>query len=74
MNDSKIIIIGAGPAGLTAAYSLAVKYGKKCIVLEKSPNIGGLCETVEHHGYRMDIGPHRFFTKNKNTRVRDDFS
>ena len=64
MNDSKIIIIGGGPAGLSAAYSLAVKHGRKCLVLEKSPHIGGLCETVEHNGYRMDIGPHRFFTKN----------
>ena len=62
--DKKIIIIGAGPAGLAAAYELSVRNGKKCVILEKSPHIGGLCETVEHHGYRMDIGPHRFFTKN----------
>lgn len=68
-DESRIVIIGAGPAGLAAAYSLSVKYGKKCLVLEKSPHIGGLCETVEHHGYRMDIGPHRFFTKN--SRVAD---
>lgn len=50
---------------MAAAYLLAVKHGRKCIVLEKSPHIGGLCKTVEYHGYRMDIGPHRFFTKNK---------
>jgi len=77
--NHKILIIGAGPAGLSAAYALSVKNGKKCLVLEKSPHIGGLCETVEHHGYRMDIGPHRFFTKNSrvaelwNEVIGDDF-
>lgn len=63
-NNKKVLIIGAGPAGLATAYSLSVKHGIKCVIFEKSPNIGGLCETVEHHGYHMDIGPHRFFTKN----------
>jgi len=49
-----VLIIGAGPAGLATAYSLSVKHGIKCIIFEKSPNIGGLCETVEHNGYHMD--------------------
>lgn len=65
-NESQIVIIGAGPAGLAAAYKLAVENGKQCVILEKSSSIGGLCETVKYHGYRMDIGPHRFFTKNQN--------
>ena len=57
------IIIGAGPAGLTAAYELVTKTDIKPIVLEKSNDIGGLAKTVVHNGNRMDIGGHRFFSK-----------
>jgi protoporphyrinogen oxidase len=57
------IIIGAGPAGLTAAYELLDKTAIKPIVLEASGEIGGLCRTVIHRGNRLDIGGHRFFTK-----------
>lgn len=54
------IIIGAGPAGLSAAYELS-KYDKKIIVLEKKNQVGGLAETKIFGKYRYDIGPHRFF-------------
>ncbi len=58
------IIIGAGPAGLTAAYELS-KTNKKVLVLEKKNQVGGLAETKVFGDYRYDIGPHRFFTKNE---------
>jgi len=56
------VIIGAGPAGLTAALELS-KSGVPCIVLESSAVPGGLAKTDEYKGYRFDIGGHRFFTK-----------
>ena len=59
-----LVIIGAGPAGLTAAYELA-NADKKVIILEKKSQVGGLAETKVYGKYRYDIGPHRFFTKNK---------
>ena len=59
----KAIIIGAGPAGLTAAYELLTRSGIQPIVLEKSEDIGGLSKTVEYKGNRIDIGGHRFFSK-----------
>jgi protoporphyrinogen oxidase len=58
------VIIGAGPAGLTAAYELG-RHGKTCIVLERDSSVGGLARTEEYKGYRFDIGGHRFFTKVK---------
>lgn len=60
--SGSIIIIGAGPAGLTAAYAL-VRRGATVVVLEKDRQVGGLARTVEYKGYRFDIGGHRFFTK-----------
>ena len=61
---SKIaIIIGAGPAGLTAAYELITKTDIKPIVIERTNDIGGISKTVVHNGNRMDIGGHRFFSK-----------
>ena len=59
-----LVIIGAGPAGLTAAYELS-ESNKKVIVIEKKIQVGGLAETKVFGEYRYDIGPHRFFTKNK---------
>ena len=59
-----LIIIGAGPAGLTAAYEL-LDSDKEVLVLEKKRRVGGLAETKVYGDYRYDIGPHRFFTKNK---------
>jgi protoporphyrinogen oxidase len=57
------IIIGAGPAGLTAAYELLKKTDIKPIILEKSGDIGGISKTINYKGNRMDIGGHRFFSK-----------
>src|SRR3954471_1406629 len=57
------LIIGAGPAGLTAAYELLRRTDIKPIVLEKTDAIGGLSRTVNHNGNRMDMGGHRFFSK-----------
>jgi protoporphyrinogen oxidase len=59
----KAIIIGAGPAGLTAAYELLQKTDIVPIILEKSDAIGGISKTVNYKGNRMDIGGHRFFSK-----------
>ncbi len=58
------IIIGAGPAGLTAAYKLLKETNIKPIIYEESNVIGGISQTFEYKGNRMDIGGHRFFTKN----------
>ena len=58
------IIIGAGPAGLTAAYELC-KAGVQSVVLEKGMMVGGLARTIDYKGYLFDIGGHRFFTKVK---------
>src|SRR5438445_607083 len=57
------IIIGAGPAGLTAALELLRRTGIRPIVLEASDEIGGISRTIRYKGYRMDIGGHRFFSK-----------
>jgi protoporphyrinogen oxidase len=59
------VVIGGGPAGLTAGYLLA-KEGKRVIVLEADEQVGGLAKTVvDPDGYRFDLGGHRFFTKSK---------
>ena len=60
--EPQVVIIGAGPAGLTAAYELA-KRGVTCTVLEADDVVGGISRTVERDGWRFDIGGHRFFTK-----------
>lgn len=59
------IIIGAGPAGLTASYELLKQTDIHPIVIEESDEIGGISRTVNHNGNRMDIGGHRFFSKDK---------
>lgn len=61
--QGKAIVIGAGPAGLTAAYELLSRTDIVPIVLEMSENMGGISKTVEYKGNRIDIGGHRFFSK-----------
>jgi protoporphyrinogen oxidase len=58
-----VIIIGAGPAGLTAAYEFLTRTNLIPIILEKSDEIGGISRTTKYKGNRMDMGPHRFFSK-----------
>lgn len=60
-----VVIIGAGPAGLTAAYELLKSGGYNVTVLEASDRIGGISQTVRYNGNRMDIGGHRFFSKDE---------
>ena len=59
-----VVIIGAGPAGLTAAYELG-RHGVVSTVLEADSVVGGISRTVQRDGWRFDIGGHRFFTKVK---------
>ena len=62
--DDDDVVIGAGPAGLTAAYQLG-KSSVPTTVLEADDIVGGISRTVERDGWRFDIGGHRFFTKVK---------
>ena len=76
--DKRIVVIGAGPAGLTAAHDLA-KLGIRPIVLEKYDKVGGLARTETYKGFHFDLGGHRFFTKVKEVELfwhdvlKDDF-
>ena len=63
-SEHNVVIIGAGPAGLTAAYELT-KAGIASTILEGTDQVGGISRTVERDGWRFDIGGHRFFTKVK---------
>jgi protoporphyrinogen oxidase len=65
MSDKTAIIIGAGPAGLTAAYKLLCDTDIHPVILEETEFIGGISRTAEYHGNRMDLGGHRFFSKNE---------
>ena len=61
--DAEVFVIGAGPAGLTAAYCLT-KAARSVIVIERDPvYVGGISRTVEYNGFLFDIGGHRFFSK-----------
>ena len=62
IDPGPVVVIGAGPAGLTAAYQLG-KTGHTCTILEADEVVGGISRTVVADGYRFDIGGHRFFTK-----------
>ncbi len=69
MKNKTVLIIGAGPAGLTAAYELLKNTDIKPIIYEMSSDIGGISKTISYKGNRIDIGGHRFFSKSK--RVMD---
>jgi len=56
------VVVGAGPAGLTAAYELS-RLGRRALVFESDDIVGGISRTDEYEGYRYDIGGHRFYTK-----------
>jgi len=60
--EAPVVIVGAGPGGLTAAYQLT-KLGEHPVVLESDPVVGGISRTVVRDGWRFDLGGHRFFTK-----------
>jgi protoporphyrinogen oxidase/putative flippase GtrA len=62
--DLPVYILGAGPAGLAAAYSLT-KQGKSVVVVERDSQVGGLAKSINYKGFILDYGPHRFFTKDK---------
>src|SRR5438132_12139780 len=65
MNETKVAILGAGPAGLTAAYLLGKK-GVPATVFERDPRyVGGISRTENYKGFHFDIGGHRFFSKSK---------
>ncbi len=76
--DRQVVVIGAGPSGLTAAYELS-RQGVSTIVIEKEHLVGGLARTEEFRGFLFDMGGHRFFTKNKKVNwfwrdiLKDDF-
>lgn len=69
MSKAKVVIAGAGPAGLTAAQELIARSNMDVQVYEATDTIGGISQTVKHNGNRIDIGGHRFFSKNE--RVMD---
>ena len=62
MESKSFVIIGAGPAGLSAAYELT-RHGVAPLVLEKDAIVGGIARTETYKGYHFDMGGHRFFTK-----------
>jgi len=77
--EEKTIIIGAGPAGVSCGYNL-IKKGAKVKLYEASKNIGGMSRSFDLWGQRVDLGPHRFFSKQKEINnfftelIKDDFT
>ncbi|MCA9971595.1 MAG: NAD(P)/FAD-dependent oxidoreductase [Anaerolineales bacterium] len=77
--ERQVVIVGGGPAGLTAAHELAFKHDLRPIVLEKLDKVGGIARTENYKGYYFDMGGHRFFTKAEDVNefwhrvLQDDF-
>jgi len=63
IDGKRAVIIGGGPAGLTAAYEFLARSSIRPIVLEASGYMGGISRTVNYKGNRIDLGGHRFFSK-----------
>lgn len=78
VSQKKVVILGAGPAGLAAALEL-VENGYGVTVIEREGSVGGISKTIQYKGYRFDVGGHRFFTKSKevndlwNKTLKQDF-
>lgn len=68
-NKKKAVIIGAGPAGLTAGYELLKTQKFNLEIIEKEDQIGGLAKTVDYKNYKYDIGPHHYVTESKEIEV-----
>ncbi len=66
--ENRTVIIGGGPAGLTAAYEL-IRHGQKPVVLEKLDKVGGIARTENYKGYHFDMGGHRFYTKSEDVQA-----
>lgn len=64
-SKKRALIIGAGPAGLTAGYELLKKHKFSVEIIEKENQIGGLAKTVDYKNYKYDIGPHHYITESK---------
>jgi protoporphyrinogen oxidase len=63
-DSKKVVILGAGLAGLAAGYTISAA-GQAVLVLEADSTVGGLAKTIRHHGFRFDLGGHRFFTTSR---------
>ncbi|MDP7079771.1 MAG: FAD-dependent oxidoreductase [Candidatus Undinarchaeales archaeon] len=64
MNQSEVLILGAGPAGMAAAFELS-KAQRTSTVIERNECVGGLARTIQHGDFRTDIGPHRFISQDR---------
>ena len=62
--SKRVVIIGAGPSGLTAGLEL-IRRGYEVTILEETDAIGGISQTIRHNDQRIDIGGHRFFSKDE---------
>ena len=62
-SKKRVVIIGAGPAGLTAAWELCRRSDTEVIVIEQDNTVGGISRTVRYKGNCMDLGGHRYFSK-----------
>jgi len=61
---NNVVILGGGPSGLAAGHMLS-ESGRNVLVIERQARVGGLAKTIEHHGFRFDLGGHRFITGNR---------